>query len=98
MNRVQPAHGLNVSARLFLDNIASPMLVVEMSLQITAAVLPPDRLPLHPCHDMVDARRKWTTLVEKFRRLLQFRRVLDWLSIDGIQDPNELVDLNPDVL
>ena len=87
------------------------MLVVEMSLWITAAVLPPDWLPLHPCHDgmlitaysyyantMVDARRKWTTLVEKFRRLLQFRRVLDQLSIDGIQDPNELVDLDPDVL
>ena len=110
MNRVRLAHGLNVSARLFLDNIASQMLVVEMSLQITAAVLPPDRLPLHPCHDgmlivaysyyantMVDAR-KWTTLVEKFRRLLQFCRALDWLSIDGIQDPNELVDLDPDVL
>ena len=111
MNRVRPAHGPNVSARPFLDNIASPMLVVEMSLRITAAVLPPDRLPLHPCHDgmliaaysyyantMVDARRKWTTLVEKFRRLLRFRRALDRLSIDGIQDPNELVDLDPDVL
>ena len=87
------------------------MLAVEMSLRITAAVLPPDWLPLHPCHDgmliaaysyyantMVDARRKWTTLVEKYRRLLWFRRALDRLSIDGIQDPNELVDLDPDVL
>ena len=87
------------------------MLAVEMLLRIMAAVLPPDWLPLHPCHDgmliavysyyantMVDARRKWTTLVEKYRRLLRFHRVLDRLSIDGIQDPNELVDLDPDVL
>ena len=87
------------------------MPAVAMALQITGAVLLSDRLPLHPCHDgmliaaysyyantLVDARRKWTSLVEKYRRMLQYRRALDQLSIGGAKDVNELVDLDPDLM
>ena len=87
------------------------MPAVAMALRITGAVIPSDRLPLHPCHDgmlivaysyyantLVDAKRKWTSLVEKYRRMLWFHRALDQLSIDGAQDVNDLVDLDPDLL
>ena len=87
------------------------MPAVAMALQIMGAVLPSDRLPLHPCHDsmliavysyyantLVDARRKWTSLVEKCRRMLRYRRALDQLSIGGAKDVNELVDLDPDLM
>ena len=87
------------------------MPAVAMALQIMGAVLPSDRLPLHPCHDgmpivvysyyantLVDARRKWTSLVKKYRRMLRYHRALDQLSIGGAKDVNELVDLDPDLL
>ena len=87
------------------------MPAVAMALRITGAVLPSDRMPLHPCHDgmliaaysyyantLVDARRKWTLLIEKYRRMLRYRRALDQLSIGGAKDVNELVDLDPGLL
>ncbi|KIM69295.1 hypothetical protein SCLCIDRAFT_19902 [Scleroderma citrinum Foug A] len=62
-----------------------PRSKLAMALQIMGAVLPSDRLPLHPCHNgmliavysyyantLVDARRKWTLLVEKYRRMLWY--------------------------
>ena len=87
------------------------MPAVAMALRITEAVLLSDQMPLHPCHDsmliavysyyantLVDTRRKWTSLVEKYRRMLWYRRALDQLSIGGAKDVNELVDLDPDLL
>ena len=87
------------------------MPAVAMALRITEAVLLSDQMPLHPCHDgmliavysyyantLVDTRRKWTSLIEKYRRMLWYQRALDQLSIGGAKDVNELVDLDPDLL
>ena len=87
------------------------MPAVAMALQITGAVLLSDWMLLHPCHDgmliaaysyyantLVDARRKWISLIEKYRRMLRYQRALDQLSIGGAKDVNELVDLDPDLL
>jgi len=87
------------------------MPAVQRACGIMASMMALGQPPLHPSHNgiliaahssydntMVDATDRWMDLVEKYRAWPWFRMALDHLATNAMLDPEELVNLDPDLL